>query len=329
MTKNFTFFLLLLTLIFVLPSCETDVELDAEWKEITVVYGLLNQLDSTHYLRINKAFLGGDALQMAKIPDSSGYRNNLEVTLEGWDSGEKVQTITLDTTTVDNKDSGMWYNPYMVAYKGAGVLDPGFQYRLKIKNVLSGHEVSSVTNLIHDFFIKKPVAGGRLTLFRGFNTAFSWSNGKNARRYEPLLRFYYYEIPSGSTDTTLKHIDWYLSTITSNNLQGEGEVEISFGNDGFYDFVKNVLEKESFEGKRLCGTVDFIISAGGDEYDTYMRVNGPSYSLVQDRPEYTNIQNGLGLFSSRYSIFRNKRLDPRAEDEIIALDLKFVKNVNL
>ncbi len=328
MTKKFTLLLLLSSLIFTFTSCETEVDIDAEWKEITIVYGLLNQLDTAHYLRINKAFLGGNALQIAKIEDSSSYKNALEVTLEGWRLNEKVLTIPFDTASVYNKDSGMWYNPYMMVYKGLGELDTDLQYRLFIKNTVSGHEVTSKTSLIKNFVIKKPVAGGRLTLFRNFNTAFGWTNGVNARRYEPRLRFHFWEIPAGTQDTIPRHIDWMLSSVKSNNLLGEGEIEISFSNDGFYEFVRNGVS-ENFDGKRLCGEVDFIVSAGGDEYSTYMDVNGPSYSLVQDRPEYTNVDNGLGLLSSRYNILRTKRLDPRAEDEIIDLDVNFVKNINL
>lgn len=328
MTKKFTLLLLLSSLIFTFTSCETEVDIDAEWKEITIVYGLLNQLDTAHYLRINKAFLGGNALQIAKIEDSSSYKNALEVTLEGWSLNEKVLTIPFDTASVHNKDSGIFYNPYMMVYKGLGELNPDLQYRLFVKNTVSGHEVTSKTNLIKNFVIKKPVAGGRLTLFRGFNTAYGWTNGVNARRYEPRLRFHFWEIPTGTQDTIPRYIDWMLSSVKSNNLLGEGEIEISFSNDGFYEFVRNNVS-ENFEGKRLCGEVDFIVSAGGDEYSTYMDVNGPSYSLVQDRPEYTNVENGLGLLSSRYNILRTKRLDPRAEDEIIDLEVNFVKNINL
>lgn len=328
MTKKITLILLLTAMIFSFTSCETEVDIDADWEEITIVYGLLNQLDTAHYFRINKAFLGGNALQIAKIEDSSSYKNGLEVTLEGWNLNEKVQTIFFDTASFSNKDTGMWYNPYMVVYKGVGQLNPDLQYRLFVKNTTTGHEITSKTNLIKNYAVVKPVAGGRLTLFRGFSTPFEWTNGVNARRYEPQVRFHFWEVPTGTQDTIPKFIDWALSSVKSNNLDGLGEIEISFSNDGFYEFVKNTLN-DNFDGRRLCGEVDFIISAGGDEYSTYMDVNGPSYSLVQDRPEYTNVENGLGLLSTRYSILRVKRLDPRAEDEIIALDVKFVKNINL
>jgi hypothetical protein len=58
-----------------------------------------------------------------------------------------------------------------------------------------------------------------------------------------------------------------------------------------------------------------------------MKVNGPSTSLVQDRPEFTNIENGIGLFSSRYLKKRNLQLNPLTEQEIINMeDLSFVKS---
>lgn len=329
MTKRFTLLLLIPAIVFTLLSCETEVDLNAEWEEITIVYGLLNQSDTTHYFRINKAFLGDDAMQIAKIEDSSSYKNALAVRLEGWNTTQAVQTINFDTITISNKDTGMWYNPYMQVYTGTGTLNPDLQYRLYITNTITGHEVSGITRLIKTFSIKKPPAGGRLTLFRGFNTPFAWANGVNARRYEPLIRFHYFEVPSGSQDTIPKYLDYVLTTVNSDNLNGTGDIEVSFSNDAFYSFIQNKLTGSSFEGKRLCGTVDFIVSAGGDEYETYLRVNGPSSSIVQDKPEYTNITNGYGLISSRHTVLREKRLDVRAENEIIALEVKFVTNPNL
>lgn len=323
-----TRFLLIISISLVMTSCETDVDLITDWKEITVVYGLLSQLDSVHYLRINKAFLGKNALEIAKIEDSSSYRNSLDVKLEGWSNNQVVQTIYFDTVTITNKDSGLWYNPYMVGYKAHANLNPDLLYKLYIRNRVTGHEVTSQTRLIKPFPVIKPPAGGRLTLFRGFNTPFSWKNGVNARLYEPIVRFHYFEIPQGSSDTIPRFIDLVLSKVTSNNLDGIGEMEVSFSNDSFYEFIRFKLSQD-FNGQRLCGQVEFIITAAGNEFDLYTRVNKPSFSIVQEKPEYTNIENGLGLLSSRYKVSRIKRLDPRAEDEIIALGLKFVKNPNL
>ena len=62
-------------------ACETDFEVNANWKEVTVVYGILDQSQQQQYIKINKAYLGeGDALQMASVADSINYNHeDLEV----------------------------------------------------------------------------------------------------------------------------------------------------------------------------------------------------------------------------------------------------------
>ncbi len=153
MKKKNLLLLLFLSLILFFNACETDFDIDAEWQEIIIVYGLLDQHDTTHYFRINEAFLGGNALEIAQMEDSSSYKNALEVVLEEWNAGTLVQNINLDTTTISNKDTGIWYNPYMVLYKGTAVINENYDYRLFIKNNVSGKEISSETKIVKDFSI--------------------------------------------------------------------------------------------------------------------------------------------------------------------------------
>jgi len=329
MMKNLLAAKLLLLVTIFFSSCETDVDINAQWQETTIVYGLFNQQDDIHYLRINKAFLGGNALQVAKIADSSSYSGILEVKMEGLQGNQVVQTINYDTVTITNKDTGMFYNPYMLVYKATAALNPNLLYRLTIRNTQSGKEVSAQTRLIQNFSITKPPSGGKANFTRNFSTVMEWSNGINAKRYEAYLRFYYSEIPAGTNDTIHKFMDWALGSRFAETTSGGGTQSIDISNNGFYDFISNSIKPQQFNGKRLAGSVDFIVVAGGEEYDTYMRVNGPSYSLVQDRPEYTNIENGFGLLSSRYTVAKNRRLHPLAEDEIILLNKGFVKNNDL
>jgi len=321
MIKN-TLLLSLLTFIMLFFSaCETDVEINADWEEITIVYGLLNQTEQDHYFRINKAYLGGNALEIAQIADSSSYNGALDVQLQGSLNGEVVQTIVFDTTTIYDKDSGIFYNPYMLVYKGTGQLNSDYLYTLKIRNTISGKEVTANTRLIEEFAITKP-QGGKPNFRREFTTEFTWKNDENAKRYEPALRFNYFEVPNGTTDTIAKYIDYVLPSQFEDDISGEGSLSIEISNNGFYDFIKNNVKPVPYAGRRLCGKVGFIVTAGGEEYDTYLRVNGPSYSLVQDRPEYTNIENGFGLMSSRLTVSKILTLLQLAEIEIIKLKYK-------
>ena len=77
--KNLPIFLLVFSMVFM--ACETDFDVNANWKEVTVVYGLLDQSEQEQYIKINKAYLGeGDALQLATIADSVNYDpSDLEV----------------------------------------------------------------------------------------------------------------------------------------------------------------------------------------------------------------------------------------------------------
>ncbi len=329
MIRKTILFSLLTVFVLGFTACETDVDINADWEEITLVYGLLDQADQTHYFRINKAFLGGNALEIAKIADSSSYMGALEVNLQGIDmNGQIVQTIPMDTTTIATKDSGFFYNPYMLVYKGTGTLNSQYQYKLNIRNTISGKEITATTRLIDEFTISKPPSGGKASFKRDFTTPFEWRNADNAMRYEPKIRFHYFEVHAG--DTLAKYIDWSLPTQFAENYGGQNGPEMDVSNNGFYDFIANNIKPQQIEGHRLCGLVDFIVTAAGEEYDTYMRVNGPSNSLVQDRPEYTNIENGFGLLSSRYTTVKARRLSPiEAEAEILLLERDFVVNPNL
>jgi hypothetical protein len=47
-----------------------------------------------------------------------------------------------------------------------------------------------------------------------------------------------------------------------------------------------------------------------------MEVNEPSNSIVQERPEYTNINNGIGIFSCRYEVIRSFYLNANSREEL-------------
>ncbi len=312
-----------------MPSCETDVDINSTWEEITIVYGLLDKGDNVHYFRINKAFLGGNVLEVAKIADSSYYQNQLQVVLEGYENGTLKQTIPFDTATISNKDTGFWYNPYMVVYKGTGQLNPGYQYKLYIKNTKSGKEIRGTTNLVQDFSIEAPPAGGKINFVYDQFINFKWKYAKNAIRYEPLIIFKYWEIPLGTSDTILKYMEWPQTIKFGENLTGEGEMQpVSVSSNGFYSTILTKLD-QNFEGERLADSIFFYVSAAGPEYDAYLKVNEPSSSLVTERPEYTNIEGGFGFMSSRFQIVRGKRLHVDTESNLIDLNIGFVKNPHL
>ena len=68
--------------------------------------------------------------------------------------------------------------------------------------------------------------------------------------------------------------------------------------------------------------IDIFINVGGDELYNYIEINKPAASgVLLDKPVYTNIENGLGIFSSRTSnSVINKSLSVKSVTELKAGD---------
>ena len=45
--------------------------------------------------------------------------------------------------------------------------------------------------------------------------------------------------------------------------------------------------------------MDVSLLSAGEDLSTYIMLNENSNSIVLDRPEYSNIENGIGILSSR------------------------------
>jgi hypothetical protein len=315
---------LLLSLPF-LFSCDSTLNVNAPWQDITVVYGLLNQNDSVHYLKVTKAYLGeGDALMFAKIPDSSNYANKLEVRVEEWNmtldgngnvvDSQFVSAIPFDTLTMSNKEKGdsIFYYPYQLVYKSAGVnkLNPDHTYKLYIKNPSTGKEITSQTELVSKLAdIEKPQpAPARASFHPGTKNQVIWRTVKGGKRYQFVARFHYLEVrKSDTSDKKSKYVDWVIfNDYKTDNTKGGEQVTQIYSSDAFYTVVGNGIHKNIAEENlsedytRAAYQMEYIFTIAADDMNTYMEVTEPSTTIVQEKPPFTNILNGIGLFSARY-----------------------------
>ena len=330
---------------FCFTSCETDFDVNGEWKDITVVYGLISQNDSVHYIKINKAFLGeGNVLNYAAIADSSSYGNNLEVivTEKGLDGSSR--TFTFDTTSTYSKEAGLFYYPNQLVYKAAfkiptaNLADRDYSYLVTITNKLTGKVVTAETRLVKDFEIETPRPGLQSINFTmESNQRIKWTSAKDGKRYNVSVRFWFDEDLKFSTDTIHRFIDWDFSSVKSGSIQGGEPLEISYAPGSFFTICNTLIpykssSKEDSVQSRLVNRVEFLFAVAGDELNTYMEVNEPSSGIVQEKPEYTNVVNGIGLFSCRYTKSTESpavkmKIAPSTEERLISSGLKFVKKI--
>ena len=316
--------ILLLGLFALFPACETDFEINAPWKDITIVYGLLNQQDTVHYIKINKAFLGeANALEMALIPDSSQYdTNDIKVTIQQIGG---AGNYTLYPIFITNKEEGVFYNTSQIVYQFTEPnLDEESDYELTITNTKTGKVVKATTPIINkgvwcnigcnpsDF------PGMKISFYNIGNDIYEslivkWMSVKDGRRHQLTIRFNYDEINLTTLDTTKKSLDWIFSA-DSRIEYLKGKIGLSKDVNG-EDFYKFLASKIPFDNtvERYAGTLDFIIDVAGEEINTYMEVNEPSTGIVQEKPEYTNIKNDkgedeIGIFSCRYYEIRSGKV---------------------
>lgn len=328
--------ILLLFLFFFFNACEDDLDLDAEYKDITIVYGLMEKTDQgesdTTFIKITKAFLGGNAYQNALIPDSSEYQEKLYVELQKFDdSGIPTgNTYVFDTTTIHNKDtlSGDFYCPYQQMYYCIMPVNEDFIYKLKI--IYNNKEITSETCIVNNFSITKPGYSKWINYIPDKNLDFNWEMSANSASYEALIRFYFTEIwvDSQPGDSVHRYIDWIKAKTTPITIIVGNEESVTYATNIFYSAIKNLApypdqEKENKVLRRYSGKVEYFVYAAGETLTTYIDVNGPSGNIIQERPEYTNINNGYGIFSSRLSQSKSKILHTDTKMLIKDLGVKF------
>ncbi len=329
------FYLFFLTSI--IPSCNTDVDLIGDYKVTPVVYGLLDQSDSLHYIRINKTFLGqGNAFEMALVPDSSYFQDVDATVTEILANGTTGRVWQLRDTIIDGKsENGVFFAPQHKVYYFAThtyqnnpnlSLKPDAKYRLNI--VINGGEfvVKGETELVRDVALTAPSPQSSFT-FRGNQNdyravPFTWTKG-NGRRFNFNMAFHYKETDVNA-NITEKSFDWNLGEIMAGSTNN---VSVNANGELFYQLVKNNVPIDNNIVKREHTYFLITLVAGSEDLHNFIIANKPTTSLAQNKPSFTNLEGGIGIFSSRYTVrmmkyfinpfFQNWRsLDQRSTKEL-------------
>jgi hypothetical protein len=293
-------FLLAAAGVLVLASCNDDLDITAPYKENTIIYALLDKDSTTQYLRINKAFLGpGNAYEYAQVPDSSEYQDGqLQAEVQEVKNGTVVNTYALNDTLVPH-DPGIFPGPMHKIYYFNAVLDSSATYR--IEATAKGNHVSAETPIVAE------VRPGTSTLYQplrliqpggGYTTQIlRWYTATNGKRYELAYRFNWDEVIG--TDTVSRSFTQVLNTQVSTDLTGGVEMQADLAGEAFFQTVALRVGNNPDVSKRIFRGVDLIWSVAGPDLHLYLQLNSPISGIVEDRPTFSNVDNGLGLFSTR------------------------------
>lgn len=297
-------------LMLLFNACTTDVDLYTDYKDITVVYGLLDPGKDTNYVKINKAFLGpGNAFDIALIADSCNYPNKLDAKIIEYRapaSGNNFQvsrTYDLDTLTVHNKELGTFYAPdQLVYFTDQKIRSNNDQYKYKYMLQIDRGDtlLTAETDIVGgELFMIDPKPLG----FSAETGTVKWYPCPNAAVYEVVINFYFTEV-GPNNDSVRRCMPWSLGTRAAADItEDHGKMVYNYKSSMFYASLASFLGNDTLKNvDRIVSDycLGVSVSAGGEELYNFITVNGPSSSIVQTIPEYTNISSGgYGVFSSR------------------------------
>ena len=317
--------------VFGLKSCSTDFSVNGAYKITPIVIGLLDQNDTAHIIKITKAFLGDDDnLIYAQNPDSNYFNS-----VDAWVS--EINPLTdeptgrtwnlHDSIITDKSTNGVFYAPEQKVYVFyADDLDESMDYELTADVDEGTYSFNARTSLLSNFTVQSTILTGYFKVnFAAATIAkdddyknwrFTVSEANNASRYNYKYIFHWREFYADGSqqDFSATRND---GDVTQDKPDQPSAQTQSFSGLDFYKWVADVVPDDPDVIKRQMLGLDLRISVAHKDLDQYMQVGAPVTGIVQTKPEYTNVNGGLGLFSSRL-IFEvdNYRIDKNSIKEL-------------
>ncbi len=288
-------------------GCSNDFDLTDTWKDIPIVYGFLDQKDTAHYVRVEKAFLDPrtSALTIAKNFPDSLYYTDAAVYLQRGSDGMKFLLDRVDGTLEGHpRDTGIFAQNPNILYKVKQSkinLKPGELCTLIIERGDNLPEVSAQTTILGALELRSPIqAISGVTFKTDDQFSFRWSAPEEAQIFDisAVIRV----VEQNAAGTTSRTFNWPIAR-NIKRLTPTGDVVAKVPGSAFYRFLQDNLEPPPSGTFRyiLSSGIDFRIDGGGAEINEYNDVLNANAGIsgAELIPIFTNLSEGFGLFTSR------------------------------
>ncbi len=358
-------FSFIITLLF--NSCNNKLNILAPYKESISVYAILNPQEQFQFIRVNKIYLGeGNAYDMAQVHDSVNYPIGvLSATLEH----PYNQTKIILKDTVLTTKSGAFNTSQNFFYTSTKLYTFG-DYKLTIRNNQTNKTYTAQTTMIDSIIpsVFQPLKGKYYCACCPPPNICTYTCQSNCVIYDPVDPFYtsyfvdfslpgtsrtvrFRSIPNSkvysltmqlhyedSLNTGVKvarSVDYKLVDIYSKTYNGAEDMAFNFYSSEMYaHYYNEIMKTESTDILfRKFVKLDFIVYAASRDYYDFLQISAPSTTVVQDKPVYTNISEGFGIFAVRSRFHIQKQLstnfiDYMAENAPMCR-LRFLKSTGL
>lgn len=294
MNHLFKFFLVTIIVIS-LSSCDNELEVNAPFKEVPVVYGILDQSEDVQYIRVERVFIDKDnTVQVSKNPDSL-YYEDITVKLQIENDPNEYILERVDGNEIGLvRDTGIFAQTPNILYR-INTEDIPLNFNdvvtLSIEGVFEDRNIESTTTLIEQSFFASPQTDGVIELRRGTPLNIGWSPGEGAVSFSAT--FYINVIETIDGIDSEKRLRWVVDPNTDDPFLDNDEVE-------FYSFLVGALEKNS-EITRRIRNLEFELISVGENISDYINVADANLGITSsgEIPVFTNISEGVGVFGAK------------------------------
>ena len=314
-------------------ACSTDIDFYADYKEIPIIYGILDANADTNYVKITRVFsVEGDAYQTAINPDSSNYPGKLDVRLVEYRNGDSIREILLDTITIHNKQPGVFYAPDQKLYYTTEKLNINGKkdkYSYRLKAALPDRTLTSKADIVgnNSFGVQSLAVNFSKEYLGMAPRQFLFHPAINGTIYHISMTFTFLEQPTPDDDSVPRSMHWDIGTFSTPDYfeyHTDGDAYVfPYRPEDFYDKLKEFIGGDTaIVGlRRYIGDypVEVIITAGGERLRQYIYNNDMSNGFVLGDPEFALIDDGFGVFSSRTTTRKSVRLAGETVPDLVAM----------
>lgn len=307
-------------------SCDNELDLTSDWKDIPVVWGIWSADDSLHYIRVEKAFLdpSKSALELARIPDSLYYKN---IVVELYHVKSKatyrLEKVDGNQEGYPRKDGIFAQVPnvlYRLSLPNNVKLNPGDPIQLRLLRGDNLPVVTANTTMVRDVQMRLLSEGANQAWApRGNIITYRWNHDTTAALFDLELEIHLKEENRSTGEFTDRSLTWVLArnVTTSKDKVNQGELEVS--GSSLYEFLENELPVDNGINRYLID-YDLTVYSGGKEMLKIQEAQNINAGLTgaQLLTSYTNMSEGLGVFTSRNKVQVKKlTLTQESKDSLV------------
>ncbi len=335
------FFVALLSGLFI-TSCDNDLNIAADWRNIPVIFAFVDAGEEVNYFRIEKGFLdpaiGGETI--AQIADSLYYGPEVTARITNDRNGNSVvlQRVNLEDEGFEREEGTFATSPNIGYRLFTADLDLQADDLLTLVLLDSNDQImtEAQSTVIGEYEIANGQPANPMRIREDSDVSFGLrSSEQSARFYDLRVLFRYREFDVNTGSTEDRTLTWLLGqglerarTSASGGFQPLTVFKIE--GQEFFQFLGANIEENPAVSRTFVG-VDLRYDAGGEGLFNFINIGQANTGITSNQiiPTFTNFtNNAVGVFSSRATATNEDTYNLNTEARDSLRDGRFTRALN-